>query len=70
MNMPQFDIKLLSPTSTSAQLAVAMKFSGAAGIIIEFGNDRGWAEYVLGLDVSFISRFHEEDERYDVFIRI
>ena len=66
MNMPQFDIKLLSPTSTSVQLAVAMKFSGAAGIIIEFGNDRGWAEYVLGLDVSFISRFHEEDERYDV----
>lgn len=64
MNLPQFNIYLLSPTSTTVQITVATKFGGYSGIIIEFGNDRGNAEYVPGLDVSYISRFHEEDERY------
>ena len=64
MKMPQFNIKLLSPTSTSCQLTVALKFSGDYGIIIDFDNDKGSAMQLKGLDVSWISGFPEEDERY------
>ena len=64
MRMPQFVISMLSPTSTSCQIVVAMKFSGDAGIVIEFNNERGDARYLRGLDVSWISRYKEEDERY------
>ena len=63
MSMPQFNMRLLSPTSTSCQIAVSMKFSGEKGIIIEFDNDKGWARCLNGLDVSWMSRYHEEDER-------
>ena len=64
MNMPQFNIQLLSPVSTSIHIEVAMKFSGDSGIIIEFDNTKGYGGSVVGLDVSWLSRFHEEDERY------
>ena len=63
MHMPQFNIELSSPTSTSVHIEVAMKFS-ANGIIIQFSNDSGKSTNTLGLDVSWLSRFHEEDERY------
>ena len=64
MSIPEFGIKLSSPTSTSCQIAVAMKFSGDKGIIMEFNNTSGKAKTVRGFDVSWISRFKEEDERY------
>ena len=63
LHMPQFSILLLSPTSTSGQLEVAMKFSGESGIIIEISNYIHPAWRVMGLDVSTISRYKEEDER-------
>ena len=65
MSLPQFVIKLLSPTSTTTQLEVSMKFSGDFGIIIEFNNQTGHAKWCKGLDVSVISRYKEEDERYE-----
>ena len=65
MNLPQFNIQLLSPTSTSVHLEVAMKFSGDSGMIIEFENKSGDGRYIKGFDCSWISRFKEEDERYD-----
>ena len=65
MNMPQFCIHLFSPTSTSVHLEVSMKFAGEEGSIIEFGNRTGDARYLYGLDVSVISRYWEEDERYE-----
>ena len=64
MTMPEFAIKLLSPTSTSVHIEVAMKFSGEEGCIIEFNNEGGMATKVKGLDVSWLSRYKEEDERY------
>ena len=65
MNIPSFYIRLLSPTSTSVHIETAMKFSGENGMIIQFGNDNGLhATLLKGLDVSFISRYKEEDERY------
>ena len=64
MTMSQFTISLLSPTSTSCHLEVAMKFSDEEGMIIEFGNQKGQAIKTRGLDVSWLSRYKEEDERY------
>ena len=64
MNVPQFQIKLLSPTSTSTELIVAMKFGGDSGIIIQFNNEGERSQKLRAFDVSLISRFREEDERY------
>ena len=64
LNIPQFSIKLASPTSTTKHLSVATKFSGDSGIILQFDNDKGPAINVKGLDVSWLSRYKEEDERY------
>ena len=64
MNLPQFHISLLSPTSTSMHLQVALKFSGESGKITEFNNASDAAERTRAFDVSFLSRYREEDERY------
>ena len=65
MSVPEFNIRLLSPTSTSVQIQVAIKFSGRQGIILEFQNDTLGANHtVKGFNVSSISRYPEEDERY------
>ena len=64
MTMPEFAMKLFSPSSTSCHIEVAMKFSGESGLIIEFNNEGGLATVVKGLEVSWVSRFAEEDERY------
>ena len=66
MNMPQFSITVLSPTSTSVQIAVSLKFSGQEGILVQFGFE-SFSPFRCGLDVSWISRFKEEDERYTYF---
>ena len=63
-------LTMISPTSTSRQLTVALKFSGDYGIIIGFNNDRGSAMQLKGLDVSWVSGFPEEDERYVTLYRI
>ena len=70
MTMPQFAISLLSPTSTSCHLEVAMNFSGEEGIIIELDNTREPACALKGLDVLWLSRYKEEDERYETFVLI
>ena len=59
----EFNIFLYSPTSTSVRIEVAIKFSGDQGMIIEFNNKKGAAKHVKGFDVSWISRYREEDER-------
>ncbi len=66
MNMPSFSINLCSPTSTSAQIEIAMRFSGEKGIIIQFDNPEMEMPYnnLSGFDCSWLSRYKEEDERY------
>ena len=66
MTMPEFTIMLFSPTSTSCHIEVAIQFSGEDGLIIEFNNHGGHAKYIHALDVSWLSRFKEEDERYNI----
>ena len=65
MILPEFNIFLYSPTSTSVQFSVALNFCGDSGMILEFDNSKGAARYTPGFDCSWISRFREEDERYD-----
>ena len=65
MNIPEFNIFLCSPTSTSMQIEVAIKFSGDHGIIIQLDNPRTEQYFFLrGFNCSWISRYKEEDERY------
>ena len=64
MKMPQFAISLFSPTSTSCHLEVTIKFSGSQGIIVEFlTSTETNAQTLRGLDLSWLSRYKEEDER-------
>ena len=64
LNISQFNMYFCAPTSTSIQLTVATKFSGDEGMILEMDNSVGDGRFFLGIDVSWISRFREEDERY------
>ena len=66
MNMPQFNIDLLSPTSTSVHIEVATRFGGESGMILQFNNDSGSGQHTFGWDCSWLSRFKEEDERYTI----
>ena len=69
MTMPQFAMRIFSPTSTSCQIAVAIKFAGDKGVIIEFMTSiESNAQELRGLDLSWISRYKEEDERYEIFL--
>ena len=70
MNMPQFSIELISPTSTSIHIEVAMKFSGEEGMIIQFDNEEGRAISQRAFDCSWLSRYPEEDERYIQYVFI
>ena len=64
LSMPQFCMYLYSPTSTSAQLEVALRFAGEYGIILEMDLSGKKSSLLRAMDVSWISRYKEEDERY------
>ena len=71
MEMQSLSIRLCAPTSTSVQMEVAVKFSGSNGIIIQLttkGIMTGNAAKVRGFDVSWLSQFKEEDERYQYLL--
>ena len=70
MIIPEFKTSLYSPTSTSVQIQVAMKFSGHQGIILEFHNNNLQDTMVKGFDVPSISRYREEDERYSCILSL
>ena len=69
MSIPTFLIRLCSPISTSVQLEVAMKFAKDQGIILQLNVDKvidGAPARVRAFDCSWISRYKEEDERYEL----
>eukprot|EP01083_Nonionella_stella_P046162 123586_1 len=61
MIVANFVCRLCSPTSASQQFAVAVRFSGDKGIIMQLNNTS--SELLRGFDCSWISSFREEDER-------
>ena len=63
LNIPQFNMFIYSPLSTSVQIQVSLKFSGIKGMVLELDNSEGSSQDLRGMDVSWISRFREEDER-------
>ena len=65
LNIPEFNIFLCSPTSTSKQIEVAIKFSGHHGIVIQLDNPpTDQYKRLRGFNCCWLSRFKEEDERY------
>ena len=63
LKVPQFNMFIHSPISTSVKLAVATTFSGAQVMILEMDNSGGECTKVKGMNVSWISKYREEDER-------
>merc|ERR1712151_775239 len=62
MNVSSFAMRLNSPSSTSRQMSVAVKFSGPTGIVITFDYPSGGGleeqyQYLRGWDCSWISNF-------------
>ena len=64
LKIPEFNIRLVSPTSTTLHIEVAVKFSGQQGIIIKMDNSKVGPE-TKAMDVSWLSRYSEEEERYN-----
>eukprot|EP01084_Bolivina_argentea_P295139 508044_1 len=64
MVIPQFNIRLNGPTSTSVQIEVAARFGGDRGIIMYLNNmgDES-SKWLRCFDCSLISCYKEEDER-------
>ena len=58
LTMPSFRIKLRGPTSTSTQVQVAQNFAKRDGVILELTH-----YYEKRFDVSWLSRYAEEQER-------
>jgi len=69
MNLPSFRMRLCSPTSTTSQIEVAMKFAGSHGMILQL-QTKGIVSHayahVRAFDCSYISRYSEE-ERYILY---
>eukprot|EP01084_Bolivina_argentea_P131230 231654_1 len=65
MAIPEFNIRLCSPTSTSKQFTVATRFGGYSGMIIEMNNngDAVSGTYLRCFNCTWLSKYPEEDER-------
>jgi len=63
--LPQFNLRLCAPTSTTVHIEVAYKFATSNGSIIQMNNDsRGDDDdFLRCFNVSYLSRFPDEDER-------
>ena len=61
--IPQFEIRLFAPTSTSKQMEVSINFATSNGMIITFNNKEFPTDHLSFFDCSWISRFPDEDER-------
>ena len=62
LHISSFAITFYGPCSTSKQIEIAMNFSKSDGSIIQLHND-GFGVAQKFFDVSWISRFPDEDER-------
>ena len=61
--IPEFNIRLYSPTSTSKQIEVSINFADQNGMIITLNNDAYLSTLLRFFDCSWISRYPDEDER-------
>ena len=70
LKITQFHMLINSPLSTSVHREIGQKFSGEEGMILALDNSKGDARFLKGLDVSWIARYKERDERYVYFLYI
>eukprot|EP01084_Bolivina_argentea_P024271 45244_1 len=64
MVIPEFNIRLCGPTSTSMKIEVATRFGGDKGIIIELNNNGYYNGWVLRCwNCCWLSNYIGEDER-------
>eukprot|EP01083_Nonionella_stella_P018436 51372_1 len=62
--IPEFNIRLIAPTSTTKQIEVAQRFASENGIIIQLNNNGDMESYLLpSWNCSWLSTFSGEDER-------
>eukprot|EP01083_Nonionella_stella_P022692 62726_1 len=62
MPIPEFELRLYGPTSTSLAIETATNFAGKDGIVIQLNNKVRYHKYLSGFRCSWISGFTEEDE--------
>ena len=63
--LSSFNVPLCSPFALTKQIEVAINDSLDHGIVVEFNNNKGYAQMVAAFDISFISRFGgQRDQRY------
>ena len=61
--IPEFNIRLCGPTSTSKKIEVATRFAGEKGIVLQLNNNGHYHGILLrSFDCSFFSNYHGEDE--------
>ena len=70
LNVTQFIVFMYCPLSTSVHLEVETLFSGEEGMVVELNNNTGSSKYLHGMDVSWLSRYREEDERYESLLNL
>merc|ERR1712228_916667 len=65
MVLPQFNLRLCAPTSTTMQIEIALKFATSNGTVIQLNNNSYDDQYdkLRLFNISWISRFKDEDER-------
>merc|ERR1712228_1153518 len=65
MVLPQFNLRLSAPTSTTMQIEVAHKFATRNGTVIQLNNNSNgpYVDHLRLFNISWISRFKDEDER-------
>ncbi len=61
--IPTFSTRLCGPISTSKHREIAVRFADDKGIVIKLNNIGLRYNWVKCLNVSFISKYTEEDER-------
>eukprot|EP01084_Bolivina_argentea_P135932 239441_1 len=61
--IPEFNIRLNGPTSTSKQVEIARQFAGVGGIVIQLNNNGSVGDAKLrAFGCAFISNYASEDE--------
>merc|ERR1712228_728046 len=64
MVLPEFNLRLCAPTSTTMQIEIALKFATRNGTVIQLNNNSGNDyDHLRLFNISWISRFKDEDER-------
>ena len=64
MAIPEFELHLHSPTSTTKDIEVSINFATRSGMILQLNtNGHKFSGFLNRFDCSWLSRFPDENER-------